>query len=85
MAKEANPSNPPCIECGSSKVSPNRYLKSGSIQYRCRECGKTWTPNKKPHPRAGGGKPKYMDRPLTNAEHQKLWRRRQRLKKGKTN
>jgi transposase-like protein len=81
MPRPPNPNNPPCESCGSNRVSVNKNLDSGNTQYRCNECKHTWTPNKKPHARAGKGKLKYMDRPLSNAEHQRLWRRKQKLLK----
>lgn len=38
--------NPNCIYCNSSKVIKHGRTSTGNRRYRCRNCGKTWVPEK---------------------------------------
>jgi hypothetical protein len=58
-----NPNNPPCPctlptgdVCGGKTVKYG-IANSGAQKYRCRACGKTFTPDGKPHGRPTGDTP----------------------------
>ena len=63
-----------CPNCGSNHITPHGRTSAGSQRFKCRACGKAWTPVKKP-------RATLLGRPLTVAERARRWRERRKAQK----
>ena len=65
-----------CPKCGSTNIISHGKTGAGSQRYKCRACGKAWTPVKK-------ARATLLGRPLTVAERARRYRaKKKRLAEG---
>lgn len=63
-----------CPACHSKDTRRNGHTVSGAQQYKCRECGRSFTGNSE-------GRPPVFDRPLSKTEIMRRYRQKKRRQK----